>query len=81
MPCLSPHWNVNSMLIPFFGEGQGKLGFELRAWRLQTDALPLEPCLQSILLWLYLEMGVSKNSYLSGLASNHYPSDLSLPSS
>jgi hypothetical protein len=31
MPCLSPHWNVNSMLIPFFGEGQGKLGFELRA--------------------------------------------------
>jgi hypothetical protein len=39
----------------------------------KAGALPLEPHLQSILLWLFLEMGVS--------ALNCDPPDLSLPSS
>jgi hypothetical protein len=45
----------------------------------KAGALLLEPCLQSILLWLFQRWGLQ--NYLPRLASNFDPPDLSLPSS
>jgi hypothetical protein len=45
----------------------------------KAAALQLEPLLQSILHWLFWRWGLK--NYLSGLASNCDPPDLSLPSS
>jgi hypothetical protein len=50
------------------------LRFELKA-----GALPLEPHIQSILLWLLWSWGLV--NFLTGLALNYNPPDLSLPSS
>jgi hypothetical protein len=58
------------------------LGFEISALHLQSGALRLVSHLQSILLWLFLEMGFLKfETYLPRLASNHDPPNLSLPNS
>jgi hypothetical protein len=56
------------------------LGFKLRASHLQTGTLQLEPCLQSILLWLFWRLG-SLTNYLPGLTLNPAPPNVSLPSS
>jgi hypothetical protein len=53
------------------------LGFELKALSYKAGTLPFEPHLQSILLWLFLEMGFI-NYLLSWLPLNHNPPDLSL---
>jgi hypothetical protein len=45
----------------------------------KASALSLEPHLQSILLWLFWTWGLE--NYLPRLASNHDPTDISLPSS
>jgi hypothetical protein len=45
----------------------------------KAGSLPLEPVLQSILLWLFWRWGLE--NHLSRLTLNHDPSDLSLPSS
>jgi cellulose synthase/poly-beta-1,6-N-acetylglucosamine synthase-like glycosyltransferase len=45
-----------------------ELGVKLTALCLQADALSLEPCLQSILLWLFWRWGLQ--NYLPGLALN-----------
>jgi hypothetical protein len=53
--------------------------FELRDSHLQSRSLPLEPLLQSILLWLFWRWGLLE--YLPRFASNLNPLNLSLPSS
>jgi hypothetical protein len=60
--------------------------FFLRDWNLNSQhhtckagALPLEPHLQSSLLWLFWRQSLM--IYLRGLTSNLDPPDLSLPSS
>jgi hypothetical protein len=63
-----------------------RIFFFLWNWRLNSGfhnckavTLPLEPHLQSILLWLFWRWGFW--NYLPGLALNRNPPDLSLPSS
>jgi hypothetical protein len=57
-----------------------ELGFTLAKQVLRAGALPLESHLQSISLWLFFWRWSLMN-YLTGLASNPDPPDLSLPSS
>jgi hypothetical protein len=45
----------------------------------KPGALPIDPHLQSILLWLFWRWGLE--NYFTGLASNCNPPDLSLPRS
>jgi hypothetical protein len=56
------------------------LMFELRASGLQSR--PIEPYLQSIYSGYFVDAGAGGglSNYLPGLASNHDPSNLSLPS-
>jgi hypothetical protein len=54
-------------------------GFELRARHLQIGTLPLEPHLQSILLWLFWRLCLA--NYLPGITTNLDPPNLSLSNS
>jgi hypothetical protein len=51
--------------------------FELRALHLQSGALPVKSHLQSILLWLFLEMGSLE--FFTGLSLNRDLSYLNVP--
>jgi hypothetical protein len=57
-----------------FWWGQGGAGLHAH----KAGALPLEPHLQSILLWLFWRWGLV--NYSPRLALNHDPPNLSLPS-
>jgi hypothetical protein len=55
----------------------GGLGLKSGLCTCKAGALPLEPHLQTILLWLFCRWGWSHEF---GLAFNHDPPDLNLPS-
>jgi hypothetical protein len=71
--CKKHSYCMNNSIISF----SMRLDFELRASCLQSSNLRLKPHLQAILVWLFWRWGLAK--YLSRLASNCDPPELSLP--
>jgi hypothetical protein len=68
---------IFSLSLSLSLNGTGVLNSGLHTCK--AGALLLEPCLQSILFWLFWRWGLK--NYLSGLASNLRPLDVNLPSS
>jgi hypothetical protein len=76
--CLSSSWEYRcASLYPTCSLWDW--GLNSRLCNCKAGAVLLEPCLQSFLLWLFWRWGL--RNYLSKLASNLNPVDLSLSSS